>query len=154
MKLALSLTLAALVTLPLAAEEAKKTADQPKTADSPLVAAAKRGRANRAKKSIVITNETLRTSKGHVTTTTKVDAAPVIPEPVLGPEAKLLAEKKKNEAAAKALAAKEAEEKRIAEEKRAKAREGHANQIEEGLYEDGDPAAVEHTAEESQKPPM
>lgn len=153
MKHALSLTLVALVSLPLFAEEAKQAAEtQPKTADSPLVAAAKRGRASRAKKSIVITNESLKSSKGHVTTTT-IEAAPVVAEPAEGPEAKLIAQKKRNDAAIKAREAKIAEERKAAEEKRAKAREMYANQVEEGLYDDGDPAAVEQSAEQSQKPP-
>lgn len=164
MKHALSLTLAALLStpasLPLLAGEPKKAAEpqqqeQPKTTDSPLVDAAKRGRTSRAKKSVVITNESLKSSKGHVTTTT-VEAAPVVAEPVLGPEAKLIAEKKRNEAAMKAREAQLAEEKKAAEEKRAKAREAYGSQVEEGIYEDDDPAAVERAAEDSQsqKPPM
>jgi hypothetical protein len=159
MKPALTLALTAILGLPLLAQEPKKTegTEAVKTTDSPLVAAAKKSRASRAKKqAIVITNESLSRSKGHVTTT-KVDAAPVVAEPEPGPEAKLIAEKKKNEAARRAQEEKLAAEKKAAEARRMRAREAYAEQGEEGLYEtlDGDPAAAEGAAERatSEKPP-
>lgn len=160
MKRALTLTLTAILALPLLADEPKKSGEtQAQTADSPLVAAAKKSRASRAKKqgSVVITNESLKNSKGGHVTTTKVEAAPVVAEPELGPEAKLIAERKKNEAAKKARDEKFEAEKKAKEEKRMQARERYASEGEEGLYEtlDGDPAAAEGAAEQAtaQKPP-
>jgi hypothetical protein len=160
MKRALTLTLTALLALPLLADEPKKSEEtQTQTADSPLVAAAKKSRASRSKKqgSVVITNESLKNSKGGHVTTTKVDAAPVVAEPQPGPEAKLIAEQKRNEAARKAREEKLAAEKKAQEEKRTKVRERYASEGEEGLYEtlDGDPAAAEGAAEQgtAQKPP-
>lgn len=164
MKHALTLTMAAILAFPLLADEPAKSEEteaqaQTQTADSPLVAAAKKSRASRAKKQgIVITNESLRNSKGGHVTTTKVDAPPVVAEPEPGPEAKLIAQQKKNEAARKAREEKAAAEKKAAEEKRMEARERYAAEGEEGLYEtlDGDPAAAEGAAERatSEKPPV
>lgn len=160
MKRALTLTLTAMLALPLLADEPKKTDEtQTKTTDSPLVAAAKKSRVSRAKKQgIVITNDSLKHSKGGHVTTTKVEAAPVVAEPQPGPEAKLIAEQKKNEAARKAREEKNAAEKKAQEDKRMKARERYAEQGEEGLYEtlDGDPAAAEGAAEQATapKPPV
>lgn len=160
MKRALTLTLTALLALPLLADEPKKTDEtQAKTTDSPLVAAAKKSRASRAKKQgVVITNDSVKNSRGGHVTTTKVEAAPVVAEPQPGPEAKLIAEQKKNEAARKTREEKIAAEKKAKEDKRMQARERYAEQGEEGLYEtlDGDPAAAEGAAEQAtaQKPPV
>jgi hypothetical protein len=168
MKRVLILSLAGALALPLFAEEPKSTetkpADAPKqttvapaNADSPLVQAAKRSnRKNGKKAAIVITNESLRASKGHITTTSA--QAPInVPEPTPGPEQQLAEKQAKRAADAKRL-----EETRAANAKKAAAhretvRRNAAQSAEEGLYEglDTDPAEAEHAAgSTSGKPPL
>lgn len=170
MKRVLILSLAGALALPLFAEEPKSTetkpAEAPKqataapaaNADSPLVQAAKRSnRKNGGKKTtIVITNESLRASKGHITTTSA--QAPInVPEPTPGPEQQLAEKQAKRAAEAKRL-----EETRAANAKKAAAhreavRRNAAEGAEEGLYEglDTDPAEAEHAAgSTSGKPPL
>lgn len=104
------LTLLLLFAIPLFASE-----------DSPLVAAAKRnGRANMPKK--VITNESVKTSKGRVTTTKT--QPPPIALPVVPPAKPAVAEKKKTKPLTQV-----AEEKRAAQKReRRKALAEHAAQ--------------------------
>jgi hypothetical protein len=155
----------AIVALPLVAEEPKKaeaTPAQTTTAttttaapDSPLVAAAKRANRGRKKSATpVITNASLKNSKGHITTTTNQGTLNM-PAPS-GPSMEEQANVKR------------AEEKRIAEANAAKAKAEEAErqrklaaaaaQAEEGLYENpqDDPAAAEAAADNAagQKPPQ
>lgn len=168
MKRVLILSLAALLTFPLLAEEpkktTKKTAAEPKVkattdtaapaAGSPLVNAARRSNRLGKKPTNVITNETLKGSKGHVTTTT-VQRPVNVPAPEQGPEAKLAAERAAKAAKAKQIHEIGAEQKKAADtEKRAAAAEAAEDG---GQYdaEDADPAQVEAAAEAAmaQKPP-
>jgi hypothetical protein len=168
MKRALIISLAGALALPISADEPKKAAQpQPETqavapapGDSPMVQAAKRAnRRNGKKGTIVITNETLRSSKGHVTTTAA--QAPLnVPEPKPGPEQELREKMAKRAAEKLRIEEARAEAARKATEHRTKLRSDAVEQAEEGLYEDpdgtGDPAAAEHAAETAgdQKPPL
>jgi hypothetical protein len=125
-----------------------------------MVQAAKRSnRRNGKKGTIVITNETLRSSKGHVTTTAA--QAPLnVPEPKPGPEQELREKMAKRAADKQRIETARAEAARKAAEHRTKLRRDAAEQAEEGLYEDpdgtGDPAEAEHAAENvsDPKPPL
>ena len=138
MKRVLTIAAAVLLTLPVLAEETKKekkAEPQAKPAvDSPLVAAAKR--TNRgAKKRIVITNDDVRTARGHITTT-NTNRPVHVPEPLPTPEM-VAAE---NAAKAKVVAAEKAakaDEKKKAEE--AKLRRA-AEMAEAGEYRPGSDA--------------
>lgn len=186
MKRLVILSLAAVLTFPLVADEPKKSeaAPQPETAtaeaaeaqvppqpvvapvvqpvvqvDSPLVAASKRARRrDRKPSSNVITNETLKSSKGHVTTTTT--QRPVnVPVPKLTPQEEKLQEQKELAAhEAKVRTIGETEKKKAEDEKQRKLAAAAAS-AEEGLYEnlEDDPAMLEAAAEEAakkQKPPQ
>ena len=124
------------------------------TADSPLVAAAKAsGRTKPKKKKMVITNETLAKSGGHITTTSKAAQQPLPAPPRVDPALdKLAADQKKQydaEKAAAAKAQKEAEEKKKRNAERANAIvEGDDA---EGIYED--PATSEGRADKQSPPP-
>lgn len=166
MKRALTLSLAAILSFPLLSEEAPKAeekAAQPKTetaapapiqpGDSPLVQAAKRSTRRQGSTKAVITNASLKKSKGHVTTTTVQRPIVVPPAPEAGPEGKL----------AEQQAAKAAEEKRLREIRaqkeqktatRDQRRASAADAAEDTGYdtEDHDPADAEQAANE-QKPP-
>jgi hypothetical protein len=127
--------------------------------DSPLVAASKRAkRRNRKPSSEVITNETLKTSKGHVTTT-KSQHPVNVPAPKLTPEEQRLQEKKELAAhEAKLRTIGEAEKKKEEEAKQRK-RAAAAHAAEEGMHDnlEDDPAMLEAAAEEAaqqQKPPV
>ncbi|HYI13729.1 MAG TPA: hypothetical protein VEK57_32120 [Thermoanaerobaculia bacterium] len=169
MKRALTLSLAAILTFPLLAEEPKKAdekAAQPATdtaapapaapGDSAMVQAAKRanrlGRKGTSK--IVITNASLKGSKGHVTTTTT--QYPVnVPEPVAGPEEKLAKEKASRAADEKRLRSTGTEKEQKAATDREKRLAAAAEAAEDAGYdmEDVDPSQAEQTASE-QKPPV
>lgn len=155
-----------LIALPLVADEPKPQTSKEKTgtttvapaaptADSPLVQAMKR--ANRAgkKPGRVITNETVRTSKGHVTTTTAQQPVDV-PEPRLSTNERAeqnMVRAREEEAKIREMGA--AKEKKAAEERERRAA-ASAARVEEGLYEevDDDPAQAERAAEEArEKPP-
>jgi hypothetical protein len=132
------LSLLLLLAIPLFASE-----------DSPLVAAAKRnGRAKMPKK--VITNETVKASKGHITTTAvqppiDLSALPKPPKP-----AAVTGKAQKPKPESQAVADNKAAEKR----ERRKARAAAA--AEEGMYDviDDDPAIAERAVQEAeQKPP-
>jgi hypothetical protein len=172
--LASTLTLA-LLALPLAAEEAKKTDTrkakpkettaasapaQPAQEDSPLVAAAKR--ANRLGKKpaskILITNETLKTSgtNAHVTTAEEYHTITLPPES--GPTPEMIAAK---QAAEKRQAEQEAVDAKKKEEEMRQARLRRAAQgYEEAYPDDLDPAESEREMNaahgepaKSEKPP-
>jgi hypothetical protein len=170
MRRALIISLTGALALPIFAGEPKKepqpqpqtaaqTAAAPAKTDSKLVKAAKlSNRRNGSRKgTIVITNETLRSGKGHITTTAAQPPLRV-PEPKPGPE-QLLAEKQAKRAAEnKKLEDARAEAARKAAEHREKVRREGAEQAEEGIYEsmENDPAAAEHAAEigSEKKPPL
>ena len=169
MKRALMLTLAVLAAMPLLGDEPAKPADQtaatstappadqpPPAQDSPLVQAAKRSGRLGHKPKKVITNATLKASKGHVTTTT-IQHSVEIPEP----------EPSESEKQARAAAAKAAEDKKVktigtaeakkAEDEATARRARAAAAAEEGMLEevDDDPARAEHEADTTaaEKPP-
>jgi hypothetical protein len=163
MKRALTLSLAAFLTFPLLAEEPKKAeenATPPVTdsaaPDSAMVQAAKRsnrlGRKGTSK--IVITNASLKGSKGHVTTTT-IQHPVNVPEPELGPEAKLAKERASRAADEKRLRALGSEKERKAAAAREKRLAAAAEAAEDAGYdvEDVDPSQAEQIANE-QKPPV
>ena len=175
MRRALALSLAAAIALPLFADEPKTAEQKPATApaatstdataapavpESPLVAAAKRSKKRRAAgKTTVITNETLKESKGHVSTAHTERKPLNVPEPTPGPEQTLAMKQAKAAAEAKAQEAARAEENRKAAAEAELKRAAGAALAEEGLYEtlDGDPAtgeaAAEKASEPEQKPP-
>ena len=167
MKRALILSLAGALALPIFADEPKKEAkpqaqqqaDAPLATDSKLVRASKlANRKSGRKSSILITNETLRSSKGHITTTAA--QAPLnVPEPKPGPEQELAAKQAKRAADKKRIEDARAEAARKAAEHRSNLRRDGAEQAEEGVYEsdqNDDPAAAERAADlaTDQKPPL
>jgi hypothetical protein len=150
----LPLLLGACLALPLLADDPPADAPPPPPEpeirqepavpqDSALVAAAKRnGRGRMPAK--VITNKTVKASKGHLTTTKTqrpIDLAATAAPPPPKPAAKAKPGRKK--------AGTETAEKR--EEQKA----ATAAAAEEGMYDgvEDDPAQTEHAAEEAQKPP-
>lgn len=147
MKRLLTLATVALVAVPLFAAEEKKQDAAP--ADSPMVAAAKR--TNRAaSKRVVITNEALKDSKGHITTTTIVtgiNVPPPKPSPEVQHNDRL---KKEAENAAKQA---EADKKKEAAKKEREARLAAAAESLEGGYSDADPATAEGTLSEATAKP-
>lgn len=157
MKRALTFMLTAALAFPLFAEEPKKTtATQPAataqapaaTTDSPLVQAAKRSKRRSSLKSIVITNESVKSSKGRVTTSNAVPPPLNVPEPTAGPEQQLIDTNAKRAAEKKAFDERRAEAVRKSAANRERVRAETAAQAEEGLYDrlDGDPAAAERAA--------
>jgi hypothetical protein len=136
-----------LAALPLIAAE---------TQDSPLVKAAKTK--NKRKATIVITNDTLLKSGGHITTTaSQAPLPPAAPQPT---EEQLRSEQARKAVEAKSAADRAAAEKK-AQERRASAKvrtlEEQEGNTEESLYED--PALMEHRAEQTtstsdKKPPI
>lgn len=109
MKQLLAVTAVCLLALPLAAEEKAKEKEKSGKVESALVAAARKANRGNAK-SVVITDEMVKTSKGHITTST-VDYMPTVPPKDERPTAVVLAEQR-----AKARAD---EEKKTADEKAA-----------------------------------
>jgi hypothetical protein len=173
MKRALTTAMAITLALPLLGGEKSTKADekpaQQKTAkaatteqapppaatgpESPLVAAARRAnRLGRKSTTTVITNESVKSSRGHVTIGS-VDRPMNVPEPVLGPEAKLAAEN-----AARAAAEKKsreqtaAQQKQVAEEK-ARAAAAAAARAEEG-YDGMQDDAGEFVGQTQSPPPQ
>lgn len=149
-------------TLSLLAGEQTTTqapAPQPQTqpqGESPLVRAAKasgRSTTSKSKKKMVITNETLAKSGGHISTTSKAAQQPLPAPPRVDPALdKLAADQKKQynaEKAAAAKAQKEAEEKRKRDAQRANAI--YEGDDAAGIYED--PATSEGRAEKQSPPP-
>lgn len=135
---------------------AEATTTAPAETDSPLVQAMKRANRQGKKPGRVITNETIRSAKGHITTTKEQHPVDV-PEPQLSPNE--LAEQnmvrvRQEEAKVRQLGAEK--EKKAAEERERRIA-ASAARAEEGLYEelDDDPARAEREAEEArQKPPQ
>jgi hypothetical protein len=140
-----SVALLAAVSLTAQTEKSQQTTTTP---ESPLVAAAKK--TNRAgKKRIVITDQSVKHSTGHITTTTIVPDVKV--RPLEKPALQVLAaQKKAKEDKEKKLAAEreKAEKKAAAEKEKRMARMAAAE--EDGAYGD-DPAQVEHQADEQVK---
>lgn len=170
MNRALTIPLVLILSMPLLAGE-PKAADEPKKnaepateaaaptaqADSPMVQAMRRANRRGKPAAKVITNETIRNSKGHVTTTT-VQRPVNIPEPQLTPyeiAAKNAAEKREQDRKIREIGAADAK-KAAADRERSVAVK--AQRAEEGLYEelDDDPAQSEREADEevTQKPPQ
>ena len=170
MKRLLALGAVALFAFPLVAgekEKAQKPASEapaaaetsaPAASDSPLVAAAKRARRGTSK-TIVITDATVKSSTGHLTTTDSI-YNPSLPK-TIEPSADVVA----NEARAKERAAEEkkaleakAEETRRDKELARKARLAETAEEYEDGYDDGqDPAQVERdmaTAAAAEKKPQ
>ena len=138
-------TLIALATLvfagTLAAATEKPAVSQTTTAppDSPLVAAARKTK-KPAKKHIVITDDSVKNSTGHITTSTRILSDFNVPEPQK-PADMVLAETKAKEkvrAAEREKIAKEA-----ADAKQKQIARAAATAADEGGYEE-DPAATEH----------
>lgn len=165
MKRLIAIPAMVLLTLPLAGEEkkAEKPASKATTeatakpaVESPLAAAARKSGRGTSKR-VVITDETLKKSTGHLSTTSIVYTPPAIPEKIEQP-AEVIA----NQARAKERAdeVKKAEELKLEEAKKLKeagrrARLAEAaEQSEEGLEDDVDPAQLEKDlAEEAKKNP-
>ncbi len=165
MKRLLAIPAVVLLTLPLAGEEAKapKSAPKPLTdsaskapAESPLVAAARKTRRGSGK-SIVITDESVKKSKGHVTSTTIVYTPPAIPEKPSQPADVVML---KDRAKKQEEAQKKAEDGKLGQEKKQKelarrAALAEASENSQGGIDDGvDPAQLERdlAAEAAKKP--
>lgn len=139
-----------LAALPLAAAEtqpaATTTTAGTTTADSPLVQAARAK--NKRKATIVITNDTLLKSGGHITTT--ASQAPLPPVPPHPTEEQMRAEQARKATEEKIAADRAAAEKRAQERREAaKVRtiEEQEGNSADSLYED--PATMEHRAEQA-----
>ncbi|HEX8616523.1 MAG TPA: hypothetical protein VF911_02950 [Thermoanaerobaculia bacterium] len=167
MKRALIISLAGALAFPIFAGEPKKEAKAtastqataPAVSDSPLVQAAKRSnRRNGKKTTIVITNESVRSSKGHITTAAQQPAPLSVPDPAPGPEQELAERQAKRASEARRLEAARAEAAAKAKEHRENVRRNATQQVEQGMYEslEGDPASAEHVAETTgdKKPPL
>lgn len=128
------------------------SATSPPEQESPLVQAARRARAGRKTSGVVITNETVTKSSGHITTTSKQHPV-VVPQPEMRPlEAATL--KAKSEATQKAQVRTIGEEKaRRAAEEQTMRRARAAAAAEEGYFEDPDedPARSEHEANKARE---
>jgi hypothetical protein len=167
MKRALIISLAGALAFPTFADEPKTetrtaaSAQAPASAtpDSPLVQAAKRSNRRNGKKTttIVITNESVRSSKGHITTAARQPQPLNVPEPKPGPEQQLAERQAKRAREEKRLEDARAEAAAKAKEHREKLRRNAAQEVEQGMYEnlEGDPASAEHVAETAgdKKPP-
>ena len=159
MKRSLMLTLLLTAALPLcaddpkpaqpeaAAPEAATTATAPE--ESPLVRAARRANRLGRKPGTVITNESVKKSKGHITTTTNQRPL-VIPKPEMASD-EAAAIKKRNLAREQAKVLVIGEEKKKQQELEALERRARAAEMaEEGYFEDpeDDPARAERDADE------
>lgn len=173
MKRLVILSVTAALALPLVADEPKKSETAPAQTqsvapatddvvspnDSPLVAASKRSkRRNKKAGANVITNETLKASKGHVTTTTNQREVNV-PVPSLTPHEEKLQEQKDIARAEAKVRTIGEEQKKKAEEEQQRKLAAAAGAAEEGMFEslEGDPATAEAAAEDAakqQKPPQ
>ena len=165
MKRLLAIPAMVLLTLPLAGEEGKAPRTAPKAltepapkapVESPLAAAARKSRRGSGK-SIVITDESVKKSKGHVTSTTIVYTPPAIPEKPSQPADVVMLKdraKKQEETQKKAEEAKLAEEKKQTELARRAALAEAAENSEGGMDDGVDPAQLERdlAAEAAKKP--
>jgi hypothetical protein len=161
MKRSLMLTLLLTAALPLCADEPKPAqpeAAAPATAtattattpeESPLVRAARRANRLGRKPGTVITNESVKKSKGHITTTT--NQRPLdIPKPAMASD-EAAAIRKRNAAREQAKVLVIGEEKKKQQELEALERRARAAEMaEEGYFEDpdDDPARAERNADE------
>jgi hypothetical protein len=180
MKKVLTISTAALFALSVFADDAKKTTttntkkatapavtgtvldaqpSQVTSADSPLVAAAKRSSRKGKKPTNVITNETVKKpSKAHVTTSHNVVPLPVLP-PASGPtEDQLRKEKADREYAANAakLAAEKKQKEKEARERRmaAAAAAAESDYVDPGQAESELAEAQKAAKEQEKKPPQ
>ena len=165
MKRLIAIPAMVLLTLPLAGEEKKAAKPASKTTteatakpavESPLAAAARKSGRSTSKR-VVITDETLKKSTGHLSTTSIVYTPPPIPAKVEQP-AEVIANQER--ARERADEVKKAEDLKLEEAKKLKeagrrARLAEAaEQSEEGLEDDIDPAQLEKDlAEEAKKNP-
>lgn len=147
----------ALAALPLAAGETPQsappapapatTAAAPATTtDSPLVAAAKKSAsAKKRKATIVITNDNLIKSGGHITTAATQQPLPSLPPALSAAQLKAEQDRRDAEAKLKKDAEQKAKEEREAAQRTLAATDGGA----QTMFDD--PAASEHLAEEAAK---
>ena len=151
---------AVLAALPaLAEEQAAKSApaaDQTTAAkpESPLAAAARKGKRNDGKKRVVITNESLKDATGHVSTSNTNIQIPIPkPLPPAKTEKELIQEKAEQKAAEAKRVAAEASQKQ-AEQKRLErmARASEMAEGEEAGYGEQDPAQAEKELDDAAKP--
>lgn len=163
MKRLLILGALAFLAFPLLADEKRKTEATAKKveaaaatqapADSPLVAAAKRSKRGTSSV-VVITDETVKTSKGHLSTTDST-YSPKLSEKI-EPSAEVIANeeraKARAEAEKKAVAAREAEAKRQRELGRKARLAEQAEQAEDGYEDDVHPGELERDIAAESKP--
>ena len=150
---------AVLAALPLLAEEpASKSSSADQTAvvkaESPLAAAARKSKRNDGKKRTVITNESLKDAKGHVSVSKTNIQLPL--QPALPPaktEKELIKEKADQKIAAAEQAAVEKKKKDAAQKRLERmARASEMAEGEEAGYGEQDPAQMERELEEASKP--
>jgi len=150
---------AVLAALPaLAEEQAQKTstADPAPVAkiESPLAAAARKGKRNDGKKRVIITNESLKDAKGHVSTSYTNIQLPA-PTAIAPPKTeKELIQDKADQKTAEAARVAAEKKKKDAEKKRLErmARASEMAEGEEAGYGEEDPAQMENELEEASKP--
>lgn len=138
----------ALAALPLLAGETQAPPPAPATAtvaDSPLVAAAKASSAKKRKATIVITNDNLIKSGGHITTTATQAPLPPLPPAPSAEQIKAEQARREIEAKIKKDAEAKAKEEREAAKRVLSATDGGA----QTMFDD--PAVAEHVAEETAK---
>src|SRR5688500_2836644 len=145
---------AVLAALPLMAAEETKPAESTKPADSPLAAAAKKGKRNDGKKRIVITNESVKNSKGHISTSNMPAELPAMkPLPPAKTEKELIQQKADEKKAAEAKIA--ADKKKAADDQKRLERMARAYENAEGEeagYGEIDPAEAEKALEDAARP--
>lgn len=158
MKRSLMLTLL-LAALPLSADEPKSGQPQAAAAqgttttaadESPLVRAARRANRLGKKPGTVITNESVKKSKGHITTTTVYRPIEVATPAMPAGEAAAIRKREAEREQARVHVIRE-EKKKQAEFKTLERRARAAEMAEEGYFEDpdDDPARAEREAEEA-----
>lgn len=126
----------------------------PAKVESPLAAAARKSKRGDGKKRLIITNDTLKDSTGHVSTSNMKPAElPLAPPIAQKTDKELIAAKAKEKAAATREAALE-KRKQEAEKKRQE-RLARLSEMAEGAesgYGEEDPAAIEHELDEAAAP--
>ena len=144
---------AVLAAMPLMAAE-EKAPEPAKPVESPLAAAAKTGKRNDGKKRVVITNESLKNAKGHVSVSNTAIELPLMkPIPPPKTEKELIAQKAEEKKAAEAKIAAD-KKKAEADQKRLErmARAAESAEGEEAGYGEVDPAEAEKAMEDAAKP--
>ncbi|HEY4641467.1 MAG TPA: hypothetical protein VII75_09005 [Thermoanaerobaculia bacterium] len=148
MNRALSFAATLMIAAPLFAADPKPvsnpTQQPPAQADSPLVAAAKRTNRLGKKPGYVITNDNLVTTGGHFTTT-----AQQVPLTTPLPSSNAAVNPQLQQQQQAAAAAEQAKQKKAEEDRRRLKGETRA-QHEDDLYENEDPAALEHRMQQMQ----